>query len=80
MEPFFADERKRRKRENRERKKERESIRKFMTNMFEYKNSAAEEFNKPNPREFVPKKETVAKELACVRKKAKDKGISLDHD
>ena len=54
--------------------------RRFLANIFEYKNSTDEGFKKPNPKEFVPKKETVAKKLVGVRKKAKDKDISLDHD
>ncbi|MBY8980450.1 MAG: hypothetical protein KGD72_08675 [Candidatus Lokiarchaeota archaeon] len=51
-----------------------------MANIFEYKDSTEEEFKKLNPQEFVPKKETAAKKLAGVRKKVKDKNISLDDD
>jgi len=49
-----------------------------LANIFEYKNSTDEE--KTTPQEFVPKKKTAAKKLVGVRKKAKDKVISLDHD
>ena len=51
-----------------------------MSNIFEYKNSTDEGSKKLNPQEFVPKKETAAKKIAGVRKKVKDKDISLDHD
>ena len=54
--------------------------RRFLANIFEYKDSTEEEFKKLNPQEFVPKKETAAKKLAGVRKKVKDKNISLDDD
>jgi len=50
----------------------------FLSDMFEYKDSSDEE--KPKPQKFVTKKETAAKKLQGVRKKAKDKDISLDHD
>ncbi len=52
--------------------------RRFLANIFEYKDSTDEE--KTSPKKFVPKKETAAKKIAGVRKKAKDKDISLDHD
>ena len=50
----------------------------FLANIFEYGNSTDKELKKPAPQDFVPKKKTVAKKLPSVRKKAKDKDISLD--
>ncbi len=54
--------------------------RRFLANIFEYKTLADEEFIKPTPQEFVSKKETVVKKLPGVKKKRKDKAISLNQD
>jgi len=53
---------------------------KFLINIFEHKDPKDKELKKPTPQKFVPKKETVAKKLPGVRKKEKDKQISLDQD
>jgi len=54
--------------------------RKFLVNIFEHKDPKGKELKKLTPQKFVPKKETVAKKLPGVRKKEKDKHISLDQD
>ena len=53
---------------------------KFLVNIFEHKDPKDKGLKKLTPQKFVPKKETVAKKLPGVRKKEKDKHISLDQD
>jgi len=52
----------------------------FLVGGYKYNDSSDEESKKPTPQEFIPKKETIAKKLPGVRKKARNKNISLNQD
>jgi hypothetical protein len=52
----------------------------FLVGGYKYNDQSDKGSKKTTPQEFVPKKETVAKKLPGVRKKAKVKNISLNQD